>query len=116
MGFFDLFKRRPALPKRSAADFLAERAADAPVLDVRTPAEFAKGHLATATNVDVMAGDFDAQIEALGLDKEAPVYLYCRSGHRSGQAQRRLAAMGFAQPVNVGSFSALKQAGASTTL
>ncbi|MEM8556958.1 MAG: rhodanese-like domain-containing protein [Bacteroidota bacterium] len=115
MGFFDIFKRRPTLPTLSAAEFVAQRASDALVLDVRTPGEFAQGHLTGARNVNVMAGGFDAQIEALGLDKDAPVYLYCRSGHRSGQAQRRLAALGFAQPVNVGSFSALKQAGASTS-
>ena len=115
MGLFDLFKRGPVLPSLSAADFLAQRAPEAPVLDVRTSAEFAQGHLEEARNVNVLAGDFDVQVEALGLDRDAPVYLYCRSGHRSSKAQRRLAKLGFAQPVNVGSLGALKQAGAKTS-
>ncbi len=96
------------------ADFVARRDADAPILDVRTPAEFAAGHLAGATNVDVNAPDFQAQVEALGLPADGPVYLYCRSGTRSGRATGILREMGHTGAVNAGGFDALATAGAET--
>ena len=96
------------------ATFVAERDPDAPVLDVRTPDEFASGHLAGAVNVDVLAPDFRQRVEALGLSETAPVYLYCRSGNRSGQAETVLKGMGHAGAVNVGGFDALRAAGAET--
>ena len=99
----------------SAADFEARRHPDDPVLDVRTPREFASGHVAGAENVDVQAPDFRAQIEALGqqgvIAPERPVYLYCRSGNRSGIAARMLREMGFAKAYNVGGYDALRAAG-----
>lgn len=98
----------------SPADFVAQRDASAPVLDVRTPKEFAEGHLAGAVNVDVMAPDFRRRVEALGLPADEHVYLYCRSGNRSGQAAGILREMGHAGAANVGGFDALARAGAET--
>ena len=98
----------------SPADFVAQRNPDAPVIDVRTPAEFGSGHLAGAHNVDIFAPDFQEQIEALDLPAEGPVYLYCRSGNRSGQAATVLRQMGHSGAVNVGGFDALARAGAET--
>ena len=98
----------------SAADFVAQGDSEAPVLDVRTPGEFASGHLAGATNVDVMAPDFKSRVAALGLPTDGPVYLYCRSGNRSGQAAGILRQLGHAGAVNVGGFDALAKAGAET--
>ncbi|MFN3597105.1 MAG: rhodanese-like domain-containing protein [Rubricoccaceae bacterium] len=96
----------------SAADFKARYdAGDVAVVDVRTPGEYAGGHVAGAHLADMMAPDFDAQIDALGLDPAQPVYLYCRSGNRSGKAAERLRARGFAQATNVGGFEALTAAG-----
>lgn len=63
------------------------------ILDVRTPGEFAKGHLPRATNVDWYAGDFDRRVA--GLDRARPVFVYCLSGSRSAEAARRLAVAGF---------------------
>lgn len=94
--------------------FVADRDPAAPVLDVRTPKEFAEGHLAEAVNVDVMASDFRDRIAAMDLPTDAPVYLYCRSGNRSGQATGHLKEMGHAGAVNVGGFDALAKAGAPT--
>ncbi len=96
------------------ADFVAQRDPSAPVLDVRTPAEFAGGHLAGAVNVDVMAPDFTQQVEAMDLPNDGPVYLYCRSGNRSGQATGILRSLGHSGAVNVGGFDALARAGAET--
>lgn len=58
------------------------------LLDVRTPEEFAAGHLAGARNLDVSSPDFVARVAE--LPKDGRYAVYCRSGNRSAQA---LAAM-----------------------
>jgi rhodanese-related sulfurtransferase len=98
----------------SPAEFVAQRDPEAPVIDVRTPAEFRNGHLDGAVNVDIFEPDFQQQIEALDLPDAGPVYLYCRSGNRSGKAAQILRQMGHEGAVNVGGFEALKAAGAPT--
>lgn len=96
--------------------FVAERDPAHPVLDVRSPREFASGHLAGAINVDIHGPDFPEQVEKLAkagrVNREGPVYLYCRSGARSGRAARILRQQGYEQALNVGGFAALKAAGA----
>lgn len=94
------------------ADFLRQRAADAPVLDVRTPGEFAGGHVRGARNVNLMDPDFVGAVDRLGLDRSRPVYLYCRSGNRSGQAARILRDRGYVAAVNVGGLDELVGGGA----
>ena len=64
------------------------------LIDVRTAAEYAGGRIAYAQNIDVQRPDFTTQVNER-YDKEKPVYVYCRSGHRSMMAARRLAATGF---------------------
>ncbi len=96
----------------SPADYVAQGTHGAPVLDVRTPDEFATGHLDGAVNVDVMAPDFPDRIAAMGLPADAPVYLYCRSGQRSGRAMQLLHEMGHTGATNVGGFEGLRAAGA----
>ena len=114
MSFLSRLMSGSSSPSMSPAEFVADRDATAPVLDVRTPKEFAEGHLADAVNVDVMAPDFRDRIAAMGLPDDAPVYLYCRSGNRSGQATDILKGMGHTGAVNVGGFDALAKAGATT--
>lgn len=64
------------------------------LVDVRTAAEFAAGHIPEAKNIDVRGDNFDREAKAT-LSKERPVAIYCRSGARSKTAARRLAAMGY---------------------
>jgi rhodanese-related sulfurtransferase len=78
-----------------------------PLVDVRRTEEFAQGHLAGALFAEVTAPDFDEQIRALNLDPNAPVFLYCRSGNRSGVAASILRDKGYAQAVNVGGYEDL---------
>ena len=54
------------------------------VLDIRTPQEFAAGHIAGATNIDFRASNFEKSIAA--LDNKKPYLLHCASGNRSTQA------------------------------
>lgn len=97
----------------SAAEFLARRTPDAQLVDVRTPAEFHGGHLKGAWNADVTDPDFPATVDGLGLDPTRPVYLYCRSGNRSGRATRILRERGYSRAVNVGGVADLVREGAA---
>ena len=63
------------------------------VLDVRTPAEFAGGHLPKAQNIDLEGADFATRIAA--LDKNATYAVYCHSGKRSNAAMEQMAAADF---------------------
>lgn len=96
-----------------AGEFLGRRMPDAPVLDVRTPGEFAGGHLRGARNVDVMGTDFADAVDRLGLDRNAPIYVYCRTGNRSGNAVKILRGRGYSGAVNVGGVEDLTRAGAT---
>ncbi|MBD1262239.1 rhodanese-like domain-containing protein [Maribacter polysiphoniae] len=64
------------------------------LVDVRTAGEYRTGHIGKAINIDFFQGsDFKSSFEK--LDKDKPVYLYCRSGSRSRKAARKVLDMGF---------------------
>ena len=73
------------------------------VIDVRTPAEFAAGHLQGAVNIDVQAVNFSSQIAK--LDKNGTYVIYCKSGNRAGQAITQMQALGFSKLTNAGGFA-----------
>ena len=79
------------------------------LIDVRTPEEYNSGHLKYSQNIDYKSPDFQNQI--IKLSKEKPVYLYCRSGNRSGKAAEILKTLGFKKYYNIGGFEDLKKAG-----
>ncbi len=81
-------KLEPATFKRKLA-----ASPDALLIDVRTPQEFDQGHLDNALNIDYHGDDFDQKMAA--LDKSKPVFLYCKSGGRSGKTFHKLKKMGF---------------------
>ncbi len=64
------------------------------LVDVRTPAEYAAGHIPHAQNIDVRGEGFDRNAESQ-LAKDRPVAVYCRSGARSKTAARILVSMGY---------------------
>ena len=64
------------------------------LVDVRTPEEYAEGHLRGASNIDWKAPDFLEQV-ASACPKETPVAVYCRTGRRSAQAAKALAKAGY---------------------
>lgn len=82
-------------------------AADAVVIDVRTPSEFAEGHLEGAVNIDLQSGAFEQQLATLPLDGNYVVY--CRSGNRSGQAVEIMRGLGFVNLVDAGGLQAASQ-------
>lgn len=63
------------------------------IVDVRTPGEYAEGHIANAHNIDYNGADFDAQIAA--LDKSKEYMVYCLSGGRSSSAANKMRNAGF---------------------
>ncbi len=69
-------------------------------IDVRTADEYNSGHVSVAVNIphtEIANG-----ISALTQDKDALIYVYCRSGHRAGIAKEILDGMGYSRVVNVG--------------
>jgi phage shock protein E len=69
------------------------------LLDVRTPGEFASGHLDGALNVPVQ--ELGSRLGELG-DKQRAIVVYCRSGARSGRAKRLLSSRGYASVHDLG--------------
>ncbi len=78
---------------------IAQAPADLVVLDVRTPQEYAEGHLDGAVLVDFYDPDFADQLSRLDLG--VPYLVYCRSGNRSGQALAMMQQLGFASAVDI---------------
>ena len=70
---------------------------DLPLLDVRTPVEFAEVHVPQARSIPL--DELDPA--ALNLPKDQPVFLLCRSGQRATKAAEKFAKAGFTQPVVV---------------
>lgn len=80
------------------------------LLDVRTNGEFASGHLKGAAQIDYNNPNFKNDIAE--LDKNKPVYVYCRSGARSGRAAKIMKGMGFKEVYNLeGGILAWQRAG-----
>ena len=69
------------------------------ILDVRTPEEFAEGHLDGALMIDFYLDDFTDRVA--DLDPDVPYLVYCRSGNRSGQAVAIMEELGFADVADV---------------
>ena len=93
-------------PQNYTSQFVDGNAAHQ-LIDVRTPEEFASGHLPNAVNIplDQLSGRLSE------VSTEEPVVLYCRSGNRSNQAANLLAAEGFTQVLDLGGIVAWEAAG-----
>jgi rhodanese-related sulfurtransferase len=88
----------------------AAKLPDTVLLDVRTPEEFAAGHLAGAQNVDVEAADFAQRVGT--LDKAKSYAVYCRSANRSKVAMTVMQQVGFTTFFDLdGGINAWKSAG-----
>ena len=83
------------------------------VLDVRTPAEYAEGHIAGAVNVDFKAADFADKVDK--LDKNTAYIVHCRSGKRSSGSLAILKDKGFGSIYHLNKgFNAWKDSGMLT--
>ncbi len=64
------------------------------VIDVRTPSEYAGGHLNGALNIDLQSAEFGSAID--DLDPDGEYVVYCQSGNRSAQAVAAMEQIGLA--------------------
>lgn len=69
--------------------------ANVQLIDVRTPNEFKREKINGAKNIDYYSRSFIENLKS--LDKEKPVFLYCKSGVRSRRAAKKLAQIGFVE-------------------
>ena len=93
---------------KQAAQFVTKT--NVVVLDVRTPGEFNAGHIAGATNIDFLAGDFSEKLAR--LNREKTYLVHCGTGRRSTNCLPQLARLGFTNVVHLdGGFKAWQAAG-----
>lgn len=90
-------------PDTSSGDARRLVAAGAQLIDVRSPEEFAAGHLPGARNIPVDA--LERRLDEVGA-RDRPVVVYCASGVRAASAARILTGAGFASVHNLGAMSA----------
>jgi len=69
------------------------------IIDVRTPEEFAEGHIENAVNLDYYSETFRDELNK--LDKNKTYLIYCRSGRRSSNALSVMEELGFREAYNV---------------
>ena len=80
------------------------------VIDVRTPAEFAGGHIPGAQNIDIYNSAFLEKIKA--LDRNVSYVINCQSGGRSSKATAMMQEEGFLKAKNLeGGIMAWRKAG-----
>ncbi|MDR0991208.1 MAG: rhodanese-like domain-containing protein [Propionibacteriaceae bacterium] len=76
------------------------------LIDVRTPSEYAAGHLEGAVNIDLQ-GDFTSGIAQ--LNPAGSYIVYCRSGKRASDAQAIMEQAGFVDVINAGGYEQASQ-------
>jgi len=75
-------------------------ASEAIWVDVRSTEEYNTEHVTAAANIPYT--EIGGRIGEVTGDKDALIYVYCRSGRRSGVAQNTLEEAGFTNVVNLG--------------
>jgi len=70
------------------------------LIDVRTDAEWNDGYIETAIHIPLES--ILEKIAFVAKNKEQTIYLYCRSGNRSGKAEKALQSIGYINAKNIG--------------
>ena len=73
---------------------------DAVILAVRTPEEYNEGHIKGAININYYSDDFAEQVNSK-IDKNKPVYVYCKAGSRSAKSCEIMKDVGFLNLTNL---------------
>ena len=77
----------------------------AKLIDVRTREEFSYGHIEGSINVPLQ--EIERVADIVG-DRATPIYVYCRSGSRSGVAESQLKRMGYRNVKNIGGIASYR--------
>lgn len=96
LGLFSSCTANDSIQVLKPQEFIAQAKADssAVLLDVRTPQEYAEGHLEGAQLLDYLNTEaFDEGVKQ--LNKQNTYYIYCRSGRRSNGAAQKMKKQGF---------------------
>lgn len=101
MGIFSFFCAPDV--NDGVAEF--ERTEGAVLLDVRTEEEYRDGHIAKSVNLPL---DELGWITDRVKDKNTPLYVYCRSGNRSGRAAAYLTQAGYTNVKNIGGITSYR--------
>ncbi len=99
-----LLKRIGQISPATARAHLADGAI---VIDVRSPGEFASGHLPNAINIPLP--EIEAAVPRRVKDTNKVLLLHCQSGMRSGVATKKLKRLGYANTFNLGSYARASQ-------
>jgi rhodanese-related sulfurtransferase len=93
-------KASPVNITAAEAQNLLDTDPTAQLVDVRTPEEYASGHIPGATLLPV--SEITDRKDELPSDLETPIIVYCRSGARSAQAAQELVSLGYANVYDLG--------------
>ena len=85
--------------KAIEATKMIEKNPDMMVLDIRTPEEFASGHIPASINIDYKAENFESELKK--LDRSKSYLMHCRSGRRSTAALDIFSKLGFDHIIHI---------------
>lgn len=69
------------------------------LVDIRSPQEYANGHITNAENQNFYSATFYSDLDK--YNKSQPLYIYCRSGNRTSLAINELQKIGFVQVIDL---------------
>lgn len=76
-----------------------EQSKNQTIVDIRTPQEFAQGHIEGAININYFDKSFLEQVSK--FDKNKSIYIYCRSGNRTSSASKKMQDLGFEEIIDL---------------
>ncbi len=101
-------KTAVSTPSLSIQTIKSDTSKGAQFIDVRTPAEYAAGHIDGASNLSLQ----DMQVGTLpAVPKDTKIYVYCHSGNRAGQATTILKTAGYTNVNNLGAITYVQSIG-----
>ena len=102
-------KEEKVAPKMSPEFILSQvERGEVTLLDVREDSEWAEGHIKGAKHITLSDLNIDTTKD---LSKDMPIYVYCRSGRRAGEALIKLNALGFDKVENIGGITEWQEKG-----
>lgn len=101
MGFFDFFKRHDI----NEGFETYKQTKDAVLLDVRSPQEYAEGHIPESRNIPLQELE---RVKDKIKDRSVPLFTYCYSGSRSSLAKSLLQSLGYTNVTNIGGISSYR--------